>query len=404
MTSTEHHDEACGPTSSVGLTLRYLVAGLWWVGGLAILVLASATGELTVWLSAVDLVVGLMMLLTIRWRHRRPVLIGFLFAVATGITTSGLAVSFWALAHLSTRRRWAEILPASALAVVGGMFWGVSSVLVGTWQLEWDPAPPTWIEIAVVSLSWMATMGAAVALGMYTGARRELVNSLRERARSAEREQALRQETARAEERSRIAREMHDVVAHRISIVAMHAGALAYRDDLPPEQTRTVAASIRDNAQQALTELRSVIGELRNVDEATGVNRPQPTLAALDGLIAENREAGLQVTVRDSTADRGELPDHIGRHAYRLVQEGLTNARKHSPKAPARLSLSGDPTTGLSIEISNALGQSPAEIPGGGHGLTGMAERVSLVGGRFEAGPCDDGYFHLTAWLPWPSQ
>ena len=233
-----------------------------------------------------------------------------------------------------------------------------------------------------------------VAIGMYTGARRELIASMRAQVEQAEREQQLRVAQGQAAERQRIAREMHDVLAHRISLVSMYSGALAYRDDLNPGQTREIAETIRENANLALTELRGVLGSLRGEDG----DRPQPTLADLPGLIADNRAAGLRIEFSGVTLEG--LSPAVGRHAYRIVQEGLTNARKHAPGTKVEVRLSGGPGSGLWIELRNPVNGRGAAVPGGGYGLLGLAERTGLVDGWIEHGIRDD-VFQLEAWMPW---
>ena len=242
-----------------------------------------------------------------------------------------------------------------------------------------------------VLLLYMAVL---VAIGMYTGTRRELIASMRAQVEQAEREQQLRVAQGQAAERQRIAREMHDVLAHRISLVSMYSGALAYRDDLTPQQTRGIAETIRENATLALTELRGVLGSLRGEDG----DRPQPTLADLPGLIADNRTAGLRIEFSGVTLEG--LSPAVSRHAYRIVQEGLTNARKHAPGSRVEVRLSGDPDSGLRIELRNPVNGRGAAIPGGGYGLLGLAERTNLVGGWTEHG-IRDGVFQLEAWMPW---
>ena len=215
---------------------------------------------------------------------------------------------------------------------------------------------------------------------------------------------------ARTAERTRIAREMHDVLAHRLSLLATYAGALAYRPDAPPEQLSRAAEVIRGGAHQALDELREVIGVLRDDDRPDLIadSRPLPGLAALPGLVGESRAAGTPVELAGLLADEGRdaavVPDALGRTVYRVVQEGLTNARKHAPGEPARvrLSLGEGPAAGLDLVIASRLPAGPVSgaPPGAGTGLIGLAERVELAGGRLEAGR-RGGEFVLRAWLPW---
>jgi signal transduction histidine kinase len=153
-----------------------------------------------------------------------------------------------------------------------------------------------------------------------------------------------------------------------------------------------------------LEDLREVIGVLR--DEASGdsPDRPQPTLADLPALVDESRQAGMRVRLDQRVADLAAVPRGIGRSAYRIVQEGLTNARKHALRATVDVTVSGAPGDGLTVEVRNpspvGAGASPA-IPGAGTGLVGLAERANLAGGRLEHGRTASGEFRLWAWLPW---
>ncbi|GAB3799947.1 hypothetical protein GCM10027605_14560 [Micromonospora zhanjiangensis] len=251
--------------------------------------------------------------------------------------------------------------------------------------------------------------GAVLAWGMFVRARRQLVVSLRDRADRAEAEQQLRVAQARQLERTRIAREMHDVLAHRISLLSLHAGALEFRPDAPSDEVARAAGVIRTSAHAALQDLREVIGVLREHSSGAGdgpPERPQPTLADVPALVTECRAAGVRVEVDQTVADPRSVPAGIGRSAYRIVQEGLTNARKHAPGTVVRVRTSGGPGTGLTVEVRNRrpVGRPAVPgIPGTGTGLVGLAERVSLAGGRLEHGRVPSGDFRLHAWLPWPT-
>ena len=330
-------------------------------------------------------------LVLIRFRRRAPILVAVLLSVLSSVMIMLGGFASWAITSLCTRRRWKEILPT--VAVVIGLL--VLPDLV-RWVLG-QPVPTNpplvlnpWLLIAIGGVVLLYTV-VLVEIGMYTGARRELIAS---KLAQAEREQQLRVAQGQAAERQRIAREMHDVLAHRISLVTMYSGALAYRDDLSPQQTREIAETIRENANLALTELRGVLGSLRGEDG----DRPQPTLADLPGLIDDNRTAGLRIEF-SGVALEGLSPA-VSRHAYRIVQEGLTNARKHAPGSKVEVRLSGDPDSGLRIELRNPVNGRGAAIPGGGYGLLGLAERTSLVGGWTKHGIRDD-VFQLEAWMPW---
>jgi signal transduction histidine kinase len=248
----------------------------------------------------------------------------------------------------------------------------------------------------------------ALAIGARVRARREAVRSLRERAARAEVEAGQRAERLRGLERERIAREMHDVLAHRISMVSLYAGALEIRPDLSAEEVAKTAGTIRVNAHHALEELREILGLLRNGGDG-GTLRPQPGLAELDQLIAEARAAGTPVEVdnRLPGLPGAEVPPVVSRTAYRIVQEGLTNARKHAPGAPVHLQLDGTPGGELHVWLRNKLMTAPGRaIPGAGSGLLGLGERVSLSGGRIDhgarRGPDGEITFQLEAWVPWP--
>jgi len=240
-----------------------------------------------------------------------------------------------------------------------------------------------------------------VAVALLIRSHRQLIDSWAERARQAEEGQRLRVEQARLAERERIAREMHDVLAHRISLLAVHAGALEVRRGAPTAE-QEAAGVIRQCAHDALEDLRTVIGMLRapvgEGTDARAADRPQPTLGDVPALVEQSRQTGAEIGLSLEAGD--EFPHQMGRHAYRIVQEALTNARKHAPGAPVRVEISGCAQRGLIVEIDNALAPGGA-IPGAGAGLAGLRERVQLVGGRIEHGPTPSGEFRLKAWLPW---
>jgi signal transduction histidine kinase len=210
----------------------------------------------------------------------------------------------------------------------------------------------------------------------------------------------LRAEQARSAERERIAREMHDVLAHRLSLLSLHAGALEFRPGAPPEEIAATAAVVREAARAALEELRDVVGVLREGTDGE-IRRPQPTLADLPTLIEESRAAGMRIEAElDLPGTDGAS---VGRTAYRVVQEGLTNARKHAPGVLVRVKVTTSPEA-IRIEVCNpaplARPAAPAR-PGAGSGLVGLGERVELADGelRHEVGP--SGEFLLEVTLPW---
>ncbi|WP_208899678.1 sensor histidine kinase [Streptomyces incarnatus] len=205
------------------------------------------------------------------------------------------------------------------------------------------------------------------------------------------------------EERTTIARELHDVVAHHMSVVAIQAEAAPYRVENPPEELQKAFATIRENAVAALTELRRVLGVVR-AEDYEAPDAPQPTLADLDGLLANVREAGLAVDKAVTGAVR-ELPQGVELSAYRIVQEALSNTLRHAPGASARVEI-GYVLGGLGLRIVNTPPPAPRltkPSPGAGHGITGMRERVSMLNGEMTAGPAQDGGYEVTVFLPAPT-
>ncbi len=202
------------------------------------------------------------------------------------------------------------------------------------------------------------------------------------------------------EERTTIARELHDVVAHHMSVVAIQAEAAPYRVENPPPELERAFATIRENAVAALTELRRVLGVVR-AEDYEAPEAPQPTLADLDALLANVRDAGLTVEKAVTGAVR-ELPQGVELSAYRIVQEALSNTLRHAPGADARVEI-GYVLGGLGLRIVNGPPPHPALVkpsPGAGHGITGMRERVSMLNGEMTAGRTDDSGYEVTVFLP----
>lgn len=254
-----------------------------------------------------------------------------------------------------------------------------------------------WWAVAATALAMLLVL---VLIGLNRGARQALIVSLRQEAQSARREQDARADQARLAERTRIAREMHDTLAHRLSLISMHAGALEYRTDLDQETIRSTAAILSDTARKAARELRTVLSVLR--EEAADTS-PQPTVRSIPALIETARAAGTDVTLHVDPplrgADADSLPDATSRHLYRVVQEGLTNARKHAPGLPVTVSLSGAPGEGITVTASNPVSGPVAASPDG-LGLVGLAERARLANGSFESGLLN-GVYTTKVQVPW---
>jgi signal transduction histidine kinase len=324
-------------------------------------------------------------------RRRWPVGLALVLVVASPLSALCLGAALMAVFTVATRRSWRVTAALSGL---------LTAVFTGSFGLAARTPYEYWSAVATV----LFLLAALVAWGMLVRSQRLLVRSLQERARQAEQGQQLRIQEARRLERERIAREMHDVLAHRISLLTLHAGALEYSPQADPEEVAKAVGIIRSSAFQAAEELREVIGVLRSDGDAADAERPQPTLTDLPALVDQSRRAGMPVAIENRLADLGAVPAGIGRHAYRIAQEGLTNARKHAPGAEVRVMMDGAPGTGLTVEVRNQLPRnaSAAQVRGAGAGLVGLNERVDLVQGRLEHGPTPDGDFRLRAWLPWP--
>ncbi|WP_053175603.1 sensor histidine kinase [Nonomuraea sp. SBT364] len=199
------------------------------------------------------------------------------------------------------------------------------------------------------------------------------------------------------EERARIARELHDVVAHHMSVIAIQAEAVPLRAAGDPAQLEAGLAEIRGLSLDAIAQLRQVLGVLRDQDGRTGT-APQPGLDRIDDLIANARATGLSVLVRRPDSLDG-LPPAVGLSAYRIVQESLSNAMRHAPGATVMLDLGRDERA-VRLHVTNGPGSAPPGEPGAGQGLVGMRERAALLGGTLDAGPVPVGGFQVTAILP----
>lgn len=399
---------------------RYLLAALigavTWAGVVATSDLGETGGGVviegvrSVLLLALDPLLGIVALALLPLRHRRPLLVAVVVTALTGVSSAAVGAALFAIVSMSTRRRWRPVVVCGVVWVAVSV---VSDALLQYDAAAMDPGPESaWILVGLA----VAVYVACVSTGFYIGARRDLLSSLRERAENAEREQSLRVSSARESERTRIAREMHDALAHRISLVSLHAGALAYRTDLDREQTAEAATIIQTNAQLALTELRQILGVLRTTAESPGVEPPQPTLASLPALLVDSEEAGVEVTLQSTTLRDDADPDgglalpglseSLSRTAFRIIQEGLTNARKHAAGAPVTLSVEREDDRLLLMirnpcDPASRFAAEASEARGGGDGLMGLRERAELAGGILTHEVDRGGRFVLRASLPW---
>ncbi|MFD8933697.1 sensor histidine kinase [Streptomyces sp. NPDC059578] len=325
------------------------------------------------------------------WLRRRwPVGLAAALVPVGLLSTTAAGAALVLLFSLAVHRRFAYVawVAGVSLALAPLLFW-------------WRPDPELSYGVSIMFTVLMTAT--VVGWGMFVRSHRELLLSLQDRARRAETEAELRAEQAQRLARESIAREMHDVLAHRLTLLSVHAGALEFRPDAPREEIARAAGVIRESSHEALQDLREIIGVLR-AGEGEESGRPQPTLAALDTLVDESRAAGATVRLANRVTDPRAAPASVGRTAYRIAQEGLTNARKHAPGSEVTVCLTGGPGEGLTVTVHNPApaGKVPA-VPGSGQGLIGLTERATLAGGRIEHGPDDAGGFQVTAWLPWPS-
>ena len=377
-----------------------LVGMAWLTCGIGIL-----TG-LTVWgqfssgtatgLLVLDVSVGVvscaLLPVLVRWPVPGALALSLLAALSPAATPAATV----AVLYVAQRRRFAVAVEVAVVGITAHAVRGAWRPIAGL--------PYVWYFVLVV-----ACYAALVGWGALSQARQALIASLCERAERAEAEQDRRVVEARALERARIAREMHDVLAHRLSLLATFSGAIEYRPDASPEQLARAAGVIRAGAHQALDELRQVITLLREdelEEDGCSVGRPQPGLADLPRLVDESRAVGTSVRFRDDLADPNAVPPAIGRTVYRVVQEGLTNARKHAAGHPVDVVLDGQAGERLLIDITNRVpenGSGPPAAPGTGTGLIGLAERVGLAGGELDHETTPTGEFRLHASLPWPT-
>jgi signal transduction histidine kinase len=337
----------------------------------------------------VDVTCGTLASLAL-WRRRRWALGVAIVCLLLGtISVSATPAGLIALFSLAVHRPVRQALLAVAL-------WAPSILVFAVYSPTTDVAS---VVVRVVPLVLAVT-----AWGMFLRARRQLLFTLRERAVRAEADQQLHEDGARRAERTRIAREMHDVLAHRISLLALHAGALEVRPDLPPEQVRASAELLRATARQALEELRSVIGLLRDPDEDPTPPVPLPTLSDIGRLVAETRLAGAKIDFEMRVDHADTVPNALGRDAYRIVQEALTNIGKHASGTASQVQVTGASGAGLHVTIRNRqplhAGVGPA-LSGAGAGLLGLQERVDLAGGTLVHGPDPSGDFVVDAQLTW---
>jgi signal transduction histidine kinase len=360
------------------------------VWGTAVLLRVSGSDE-TIDLVGNALLVATAAPLAVRNRFPVPVLVvvASISAVYTWFGYPGppyivsLVLAMWAA--VSAGHRVAGLVVGLALVVNLALagFVGVSSHAQ-------EADAPIWLAV------WLAT---GFGLGEVSRTRRQVLEQVQQRAVDAER---TREEEARrraGEERLRIARELHDVLAHHISVINIQAGVAVHLLDKQPDQARSALVAISAASKEAMRELRATLGVLRQVDEAEPL-APAPGLARLEDLVARASSAGIAVDVA-TTGEPRRLPAAADLAAYRIIQESLTNVARHSGGAHATIAIDfGAEAVEITVDDAGGGGPSNEAPPRAGNGLTGMRERAAASGGTLEAGPRPEGGYRVHAWLP----
>lgn len=330
-------------------------------------------------------VLAVIATISLWWRRSRPVLVTVVGLVVIAVTAIYVFVLI-GLFSLAIRRRDRALVVLAVLGCVGAT--------VGTTHPDRFTAGSFVGAVVVIML--------AVLAGAYVGARRDLLRSLRDQVVQAEAERDLRAAQARIGERSRIAREMHDVLAHKVSLIALHAGGLEVNPDAEAREVEQAAHLIGVTARQALADLRGVLGVLRADESLHGSDlAPQPSFDDLPALIDSSSQAGVRVEL--TVGGDLDVPEVVGRTAYRVVQEALTNVHKHARGAATRVHVGGKEGAAVVVEVRNARPVGgDSLLPGAGAGLVGLRERVELLGGEFASGPTPDGGWLVKASIPWP--
>ncbi|MCG5220547.1 sensor histidine kinase [Streptosporangium sp. KLBMP 9127] len=372
-----------------------VIVDVLWVSPIALFCLlgiasyTSGEGAPSVW---GYLVLSTLLIAPLVWRRERP---REVFAVVS-------LVSFgqW-LAGLDPATANVSVLIAMYAVAAGcRLRWAVAAGLVA--ELGLVLVMSHWQTLSPGSFASGSMFVVAVwVTGIYANTRRRYLEELEERADRAERERDQQAKIAAATERARIARELHDVVAHNVSVIIVQADGAGYAMDTDPAQARAAVRTISATGRQALAEMRRLVGVLRQDDTATEEYAPQPGLAQIEELVEQIRGSGLPVGLK-ITGTAGAVPEGEQLTVYRIVQEALTNTLKHGgPVARASVELVLGPAEITLRVVDDGRGAS-ASRAGQGHGLVGMRERVAMYGGQLDAGPRNGGGFQVSARLPVP--
>lgn len=354
------------------------------------------------------LMVGASVLLY--WRSRYPLPITVILIVLTGLfptTPLPLLIALpGSVAYTRGFRRWSIII-SGFLATTVSFLWdlaGSTSYFVILFTAP-DSAPVDPVTlIPIVPVIAALVVAAVTALGITKKLRVERDTAQHETAAVALNVEALYREVELDHHRRALARELHDTLAASLSTLSLHAGALEMTIGEDDPRANTAARAVRESAQHSLDDLRNVVRELRNAELPSQRGTSFNELPALiDKAVQEGTDVRTQLMLTDP-----DSCDPTTAHAvYRIVQEAISNVRRHAPNATLYLDLRGGPGVGITVQATNWIpaGGSAHTTIGGGNGLTGMAERTELLGGRFQAGPTAQDAFGIAAWLPWlPAQ
>ncbi|KAA0975323.1 sensor histidine kinase [Paeniglutamicibacter gangotriensis] len=373
--------------------------GIWLVFGFMAGILLGASGSGVPGSGWTAAILGTAQTLPLIWRRRRPGLaagiIVFAHLIQVIITAellpSQIAVPLTVYTLAAYAKRW-QSFAGLAAGFTGAL---LASLRTGAWT------GATTLQGTVANFIGLGLLVlVAWTFGDLARTRRLTMQTLEDRTRRLEVEREQERELAAADERSHIAREMHDIVAHSLSVIITQADGARYASEQDPEIARETLATISNTGRGSLREMRRLLGVLRNDGEAS--TRPLPTLADVPDLLDATRKSGLDIEFSSAGAPRRELPAGAELTAYRAIQEALTNVVKHAgPSARATVNLLWD-GRGLNLHVTdNGRGAGALSTEDTGQGLRGMAERVALYDGHILAEPAAGGGFHVDVFIPY---
>lgn len=352
------------------------------------------------------LIVAILASTALGWRHRHPLAWVLIISITSLVLPIGNTLPYITLAALIGRRRGSAVWAAAAV-VAATSTWVIirdalaqpraASVLKNTLgPTGADPTQDASIGVATVVVAALLGLGTSIGAGLLLRGRREAAAAREQSVQERMANSMLGDEVARRAERELIAREVHDVLGHRLSLLSLHAGAL--EANAPGDQRlRSSAELVRHNAAGAMQDLQSLLGVLRD----TGGEPPKLPLTQLPQVVEESFGAGQLLASSIFIRDAGQASPALSRAVYRIVQELVTNARKHAPGARTSLKVMGGPGEGILIDVINPITRPPASTAGSGRGLAGIAERTELLGGRVAHGLHGDNDFRVLVELPW---